>query len=410
MEKIYQLRNMKGICAMKTKLLFFCSVAAVFIFVVLTPTSFAAYDLVKNSDFKQGLAGWTVIDSRDSAISANNGEVKFQGMLGSNSHGIRQELELDCSEYLSLILSASIKLEEAKMAGTGLNGLEAPLAVFVEYTDADGIVHKTKTQGAQGVFWRGFYYEEPVPPAVTLNGQKVERGIWQEYKFDLMTLQPKPRLIHAIGAEGSGWGRRSAVLRQLSLTSAEAGREFVINPSLNEMAAGWKPCLDFAEAEYQSEIVPLPHGMQLKSALSSKRAGLLQKIEADVSGFKSLVLTAEVLVEKQSLSGTGYNGREAPLALFVTYTDVNGIKHDSLPMTAADTLNRMFWRGLYILKPQPPATGANGMLLEAGKWSTVKFDLLQLDPKPMIIHSLGVEGAGRPPRDASVKRISLKGW
>lgn len=373
------------------------------------PVSQAAYDFVKNSDFKQGLAHWTATDSRDAVISAEHGEVRFQGVLGTSRHSIQQVLELDCSAYSALILQAEIKLEEAKMAGTGLSGFEAPLAVFVQYTDVQGVEHRTQLPGQQGMFWRGFYYEEPLPPVTNANGQKAARGVWQDYQFDLMTLQPKPKLIHAIGAEGSGWARRSAALRRLSLVAPEAGREFVVNPALNEMAAGWKPCVDFAESDYQSEIVPLPRGMQLKSALSSKRVGLLQKIEANVSGFQSLVLTAEVKVDQQRLGGTGYDGREAPLALFVTYTDVSGVKHDRLPVKADHAANSMFWRGLYILKPQPPASGANGLMLEPGVWSIVTIELMELDPKPLIIHSLGIEGSGRPPRDASVRRISLTG-
>jgi hypothetical protein len=167
--------------------------------------------------------------------------------------------------------------------------------------------------------------------------------------------------------------------------------------------------MDFAVTDYQSELVPLPQGIQIKSSLSNKRVGLLQNTESDVSAYQSLLLTAEVKIDRQQIGGTGYDGREAPLALFVTYTDVKGVKHDRLPLQTDDMERRMFWRGLYILKPQPPASDGNGLAVDAGVWRTVSFELMELDPKPRTIHSVGVEGSGRPPRDASVRKVSLKG-
>jgi hypothetical protein len=387
-----------------------CATLLIACLVSATTSVHAAYDFVKNSEFQQGLTHWTVNEGgKDATLTVENGEVHFQGMLGSVQHGIRQPLEFDASEYTSLILHATVRVDEAKLAGTGLNGLEAPLSVFVLYTDAAGTEHIRSSASSDGRFWRGFYYEDPAPPASGANGYKVKRGLWQDYQLDLMTLEPRPKWIHAIGAESSGWARLSAAIKRLSLIAPEEGREFAVNPALTRMAAGWQPCVDFEPAAYQAELVPLPQGMEFKSALGDKRVGLLQKIEADVSSFQSLLFTAEVKVDKQRLGGTGWNGREAPLALFVTYTDVNGVKHDRLPLKADDVERRMFWRGLYILKPQPPASDMNGIALEAGVWSTVSFELMELDPKPRIIHSFGVEGSGRAPRDASVRKVSLKG-
>lgn len=370
--------------------------------------SYAAFDFVTNSDFQQGLLHWVVsTDNKDATILFANGEVRFQGMLGSVRHSIMQQLEFDASDYSSLLLTASIKVDAANLAGTGLNGNEAPLAVFVQYTDENGIEHIA--YGLNGRFWRGFYYEDPTPPVASINGQKVAQGVWQEIQFDILAITPRPKWIHTIGAEGAGWARRSAAIKQLALIAPEEGREFVVNPMLRQMAAGWQPCLDFSEVAYQSELVPLKEGMQIKSVIGNKRVGLLQKVEADISRFQSLILSAEVKVDRQQLSGTGYDGREAPLALFVTYTDIDGVKHDRLPIKAEDAANRMFWRGLYIVEPQPPATGAHGLLLDPERWRTVSFELMELEPKPKVIHILGVEGSGRAPHEADVRKISLKG-
>lgn len=373
-------------------------------------TVFAAYDFVQNGDFRQGLAHWTVSQAgKDATLSVQDGEVEFRGTLGSVQHGIQQSLEFDAGSYSSLILSATLRVDEAKLSGTGLDGLEAPIGLYVSYTDIAGIEHRQAISGPGGRFWRGFYYETPTPPAVSTNGVKVERGIWQEFQFDLMTLEPRPKWIHAIGAEGAGWARRAAALKRLSLIAPEEGRELVANFSFTRLAAGWLPCVDFIPTDYQAGLVSLPQGMQIQSTIGDRRIGLLQKIETDVSGFQSLRVSAEVKVDKQRMSGTGYDGREAPLALFVTYTDVKGVKHDQLPLNTSDTEKRLFWRGLYILKPQPPASEANGIFLETGVWSTISFELMELEPKPKVIHSVGIEGSGRSPRDASVRWFSVKG-
>lgn len=392
----------------KTQL--YCATLLLACLVAIPTNIHAAYDFVKNSDFQQGLTHWTVQQGgEDTSLTLDNGAVWFRGLMGSRQHGIQQSLEVDASAYSSLILRATVRVDEAKLAGTGLNGLEAPLAVFVAYTDAAGTEHLQSVAGSDSRLWCGFYYEDPTPPAISANGFKVERGVWQEYQLDLTTLTPRPARIHLIGVEASGWARRSAAIKRLSLIAPEEGREFAANPTLSHMAAGWKPCVDFKPADYQAELVPIQEGIKIQSSLGDKRVGLMQKIDADVSSFQSLLFTAEVKVDKQRLGGTGWNGREAPLALFVTYTDVNGVKHDRLPLKADDMERRMFWRGLYILKPQPPASDIYGLSLETGVWSTVSFELMELDPKPRIIHSFGVEGSGRAPRDASVRRVSLKG-
>lgn len=383
---------------------------AVIIVCWVAPTAFgyAAYDFVQNSDFQQGLAKWKVMEGKDATVGMEAGAVTFKGMLGSVRHGIYQPLDVDAGSYSSLLLRARVKVDEAKLPGTGLNGDEAPISLFVVYTDAAGIKH-TETLGSAGRFWHGFYYEAPVSPAIGVNGEKIERGVWFDYQLDLMTLNPPPKRIHEIGAEGSGWARRSASLMRLSLIAPEEGHELVKNPSLEKMAAGWLPCVDFKPTEYQADLVPIATGIQLKSSFGDKRVGLMQNVEADVSRFSSLLLTAEVKVDAQRLGGTGYNGREAPLALFVTYTDELGIRHDQLPLAVEDTKQRMVWQGLYIMQPQPPASAAYGLYVQPGEWQTICLELMKLEPRPKTIHSVGVESAGRSPRDASVRRFSVKG-
>ncbi|MDU4961026.1 MAG: hypothetical protein E6X17_10270 [Sporomusaceae bacterium] len=381
-----------------------CAVLAVLW--LTTAVSGHAAGLVGNSEFQQGLAGWTVSQSgNDAAVTAEDGAVWFRGLLGSPQQRILQPLDLDVSAYQSLLLQATVRVDEARLAGTGMSGQEAPLAVFVLYSDADGSEHTAALSGERR-FWRGFYYEDPVPPLVSDNGSKLDRGRWQDFSFDLMSLSPRPQRILAIGAEASGWARRTAAIKRLTLIVPGAGSELLVNPTLTRLADGWQPCLDFQPVTDPAGLTPLPQGMRLGSVLDGRRTGMLQTLEADVSNYQSLLLSAEIRVDRQSLGGTGWYGQEAPLALFVTYTDVNGVRHDQLA-AAAGSGARMFWHGWYILKPQPPALADNGTAIESGVWRRVSFDLLALEPRPRVIHAVGVEGSGRAPREASVRSVSL---
>lgn len=139
--------------------------------------------------------------------------------------------------------------------------------------------------------------------------------------------------------------------------------------------------------------------------------GIMQTINADVSGAQKLILTAVVKAVEQRLDGTGWQGREAPVALFVTYTNINGQVRKGLgsmanqPESQAD---RMFWHGFYYLDPTGNSRNWNGTKVNRGTWYTYEFDLLSLNPKPKTIHAVGAEGSGWSVREGKISSLSLK--
>ena len=54
------------------------------------------------------------------------------------------------------------------------------------------------------MFWHGFYYADPAPPSLTVFGTKVSKSSWHTYTVDLAALNPRPKFIQFIGAEGAG--------------------------------------------------------------------------------------------------------------------------------------------------------------------------------------------------------------
>lgn len=220
---------------MKTKriqaALFFVVLLAV---TVLPLTAYADRELVQNGNFR-GMQGW----SAEEWFKGSNGKgeiipegdgIKFRSMSGNNRVGVMQNLNVDVSHARSLILTARVSAISQKLDGTGWQGREAPVAVYVAYVDAAGVTRNglpsmanpPEPQGSRA-FWQGFYYMDPTGNSRNWNGTKVSRGQFYTYTFDLMTLNPKPRTILFVGAQGAGWAPREGKINALSLRLVEGG-------------------------------------------------------------------------------------------------------------------------------------------------------------------------------------------
>ena len=120
--------------------------------------------------------------------------------------------------------------------------------------------------------------------------------------------------------------------------------------------------------------------------------GLMQRIQRDVSAYRSVVLSALVKVNHASLSGGGYMGSEYPMMLRVRYRDATGGQRD-------------WYHGFYYQNPEQRPT-RQGEQIPQGVWFRYVGDLMQLDPPPVTILSVEVLGAGHD-YDAEITEISL---
>jgi hypothetical protein len=181
-------------------------------------------ELVKNPGMK-GPGNWTIVEwykpsNGKGEVSFDADGVRFRSQSGNNRIGVLQEVNQDVSGCGHLVLTAIVKADQHTLTGTGYNGREAPIAVFMKYADVNGMVHDLLSENpheARNMFWSGFYYLDPTAPSVAANGTKIGRGGWFTYTADLAGRNPRPRHVYFIGAEGAGWPVRDGKINGLSL-------------------------------------------------------------------------------------------------------------------------------------------------------------------------------------------------
>ena len=120
--------------------------------------------------------------------------------------------------------------------------------------------------------------------------------------------------------------------------------------------------------------------------------GLMQKLDRDVSAYRTLAITAWVKVNYASLSGGGYLGSEYPLMFRVNFSDERG--------------GRPGWtRSFYYANPENRPT-TNGETIARGEWVPYVARLSDLPDRPVFIDSIEVLSAGHD-FDAMVADIRL---
>jgi photosystem II stability/assembly factor-like uncharacterized protein len=185
-----------------------------------------------------------------------------------------------------------------------------------------------------------------------------------------------------------------------------SGGEMIKNGDFSGGLGSWTIMEWFKASDGKGEVTAESDGIRFLSKSGNNNIGIMQTLNADVSGCLALNLRATVKADEQALSGTGFNGREAPIAVFARYTDVNGVLHGNLGEDPRDPI-RMFWTGFYFMDPTGSSITDFGIKTQKGEWYNYEFDLMKLSPKPKTIDIVGAEGAGWPPRDGKVKSISL---
>lgn len=164
----------------------------------------------------------------------------------------------------------------------------------------------------------------------------------------------------------------------------------------------------FQAKSASGEVTYGADGVTFTGIQSNSRSGIMTNVEQDVSVYSHLNLHLIVTNKQQRLTGTGWNGREAPVAVAISYLDAAGTEHKALGEDPA-AAGQVFWRGFYALDPTGESKATNGIKVTSGEKYTYDFDLMTLNPKPTKIHYVAVEGAGWQPRQGTVHELSLIG-
>ena len=163
----------------------------------------------------------------------------------------------------------------------------------------------------------------------------------------------------------------------------------------------WKPHKNYSISQDVDFFSLQSDGLKISSLSENNKAGILQIIEKDVTDADTLTLRVDVKVSKQTLGGTGPEGKDAPIAVAVSYKARND-KNDK-----SDPGSNIFWKGFFSLDPVEPMKNANGQKVPEGLWYRYIFNLMQLKPKPKFINFISLEGSGWPEREGWVKDVHL---
>ena len=195
----------------------------------------------------------------------------------------------------------------------------------------------------------------------------------------------------------------------VDVVPATAGVELIKNGTFDAGMENWTTAAYFAPGG-DSHQIAVANGVATFSAggSASTRAGLVQTLNLDVTGFSRIELSAVLRADSAVLGGTGQQGREAPIAYGAVYYDDQCVLHNTLSENPTLTANRMLWRGLYLSDPDPKKSesAVYGSKVSPGSWNRVTTDLATLHAKVIVL--VGVEGSGWSPRSGAADSISLK--
>jgi len=206
--------------------------------------------------------------------------------------------------------------------------------------------------------------------------------------------------------DNSGMTENKVFVCNKNVSSVVPSKQIIENAGFDENYLGWFDQIWYKMEDDEYDQVSIDSGLAMFVADETdpnSRAGLLQPLDIDVSEYSKIQLNVRIKAVSQSLPGTGTQGREAPVAVGVTYYDQDCNLHTRLPEDPTDDFNRMFWHGFYHIEGNLSDFGTR---VSENDWFEYEIDLKEaIDP--LIIVDIGVEGAGWAPRSGEVDYVSL---
>lgn len=162
-------------------------------------------DIVRNGDFSEGLAQWSV-NKTDKGVNTVE-VVELEGGIrclhvkrtdagGSGTYsGVFQELNLPLAGVRKLVLRARLQPVSHSLPGTGYYGGEAPIVIRLRVKDSS--FPKGLKLWEEGLYLHGDNQYSHMHSA--------SAKTWVDFERDLADAFPSTATIHAIQVIGSGW-------------------------------------------------------------------------------------------------------------------------------------------------------------------------------------------------------------
>lgn len=175
--------------------------------------------------------------------------------------------------------------------------------------------------------------------------------------------------------------------------------DLVVNGAFTEGMQHWSPIRNRDRSKLRSGAFSVGRdGLVLRGNVDESMTGAHQQLEVNVRGLDRLMLQARVKIVRQTEPGLGKKGDRSPLSISVCYDDVEGGSH-----CGRDAFIRRF----YSLKPDNRKSVHNAQWIPRGEWYWFREDLMRLNPRPVRIRSISVQGAGWPEWQSKIREIHL---
>lgn len=182
-----------------------------------------ARNLVQNGDFSQGLDNWALFSWQvelpdqpkgDTSVFTENGDPLLQFTRQGIGHAdvrVSQSINQDVSDYETLRLLATMRVQDQSLGVCGVQGSECPLFVIINYIDDSGVSRVWQ----QGFFAEGTI-DDNLTPGACISCAVVQRPhervpLGQLYFFDVDLREElarqgylPPRVIESLTLVGSG--------------------------------------------------------------------------------------------------------------------------------------------------------------------------------------------------------------
>jgi hypothetical protein len=236
-----------------------------------------------------------------------------------------------------------------------------------------------------------------LPHTIFIHSPAMSRSVGSDFH-----VMEGPRAFLAVGSDHTGQPAVGGASPS-AVESAKAGQwippellnrplpgDLLRNGRFRQGLVHWAP-----SASASALVAVTDQGLRLFSDKARGKVRVVQTLSEDVRGATALFLRTRVKVTKQTSPASD---REVPVSVSICYEDVENVSRCG---------KQAFRHGFHILDPVEGDSPAGSQKVAVGLWVDYVVDLTRLEPRPAVIKSVAIEGAGWPEWEGWVEEIHL---